>query len=363
MNRFFSYVSVLTITLCTLPLNISYVQAANKNSNATPAQSAAKDLLQMSEQIKDLNYTIYFSVYNSNGYEAYKFNNYFVNDIRYAELSNLEGTPYNVYLKGNLIGNASYGLRGTTFNILPNIFNADFSILAQNYIIAETGETRVADKEAYVYDITNKYSNLYSYRIALDKDTKLPLKADLLYRDLVSNSYTILNSYTAIYLQLGMDQQSLDRIKGAVINTNSVFSSDIDKSLSREFEKIVKLQFLPPGFRLISNNEVTMQGSSLINTPDSNDKNDTLMLAQTYGDGLFSFTIYVSKDKVNTNDHYYWQQADTTLYAEDYGNHKLIIVGQIPLSLAKGIINSISIPSAPMSSSHPNGFGQQLNIK
>lgn len=338
--------------------------AADKKDNITPSQSAIKDLIEMSKQIKSLNYTLYFGVYNTTGYTAYRFNNYFVNDIRYAELSNLDGPVYNVYLKGDLIGNSSYALKGTTFNVLPNVFNANFSKLSQNYLMAKTGQARVADKQAVVYDITNKYSNLYSYRVAIDTTTKLPLKVDLLYRDLVSNSYTILNSFSTIYLELGMDQQSLAKIQNAVINTNSIFGSSIDQKLKAKFEQIINIPFLPPGFTLKSNNEVSMVGNSLIaneSTSNSNDKQ--AMLAQTYSDGLFSFTIYVSENEVTTNDHYYWQQGETTLYAEDYAKRKLIIVGQIPLSLAKGIINSVTVKNSQGNYSHPTGFGQQLNTQ
>ncbi|RIY31987.1 hypothetical protein CKF54_05695 [Psittacicella hinzii] len=339
-------------------------QAATKKQQVTQSQSAVKELIDMSEQIHSLNYTLYFTIYDSSGYTPYKFNNYFVNGVRYAELSNLEGSPYNIYLKGDLMGNASYALKGDTFNILPNIFSTNFTEISQNYMISKVGTTRVADKTAQVYEVTNKYSNLFTYRIALDNATLLPLKTDLLFRDLVTNSYTVLNSYSVIYLELGMDQPALTKIQNGVINTNSIFSSNIDQKLANEFDSIIRLQFLPPGFKLRSNNEVTMIGNSLITSPTAtaSNSNGPTMIAQTYSDGLFSFTIYVSKEEVNTNDHFYWQQGDTTLYTEDYGNRKLTIVGQIPLALAKGIINSISV-NGKAPAQHPEGFGQQINLQ
>ncbi|MFC6277432.1 MucB/RseB C-terminal domain-containing protein [Psittacicella hinzii] len=369
-NHFYRWAIGLFLFVATASSSFANTNLITQNSNtsSTPSvkdtQMAINDLMQMSTAIRTSNYSLYFNVYNDTGLDEYKFTNYYVDNKRYATLTNLEGKPYSVYLKNGLVGNSKYALKGDTFEILPNIFNANFSELSQNYIIQKSGTSRVANRQARVYDITNKFANLYSYQVAVDNATNLPLKVVLVQRDLVNNSYTILSSFTVVYLETGIYRNILETIKDANINTGVVYDSKVDKNISKQFEKIVRLNFLPAGFKLVANNQLNMYGDSLISNNTGSPGQAKPMLAQTYSDGLFSFTIYVSKNPVTTEDHYYWVRGDTTMYAEDYAGHKLIIVGQLPLSLAKGIINSLGIFDANgvlSNKQHPNGYGQQLN--
>lgn len=367
--------NVSRFILILLGLAVSFPTYANNNiiTSKQPSATTAKDtsaainaLKAMSKSIKESNYQLFFNVYNSAGLDEYKFTNIYTDKQRYAELKNLEGPLYQVFLKNNYIGNSNYALEGDHFDILPNIFYVDFGTLGQNYMMVKSGTARIADRPADIYDISNKFANLYSYQIAVDQETKLPTKVLLVNRDLVSNSYTIISSFTVLNLEFGSSilEQKGNELINANINTKTVINSNIDSNINEQINNIMNLPFLPAGFKLISNNSVSMLGENLIAPSTGNTDKTTTMLAQTYSDGLFSFTLYVSKEVVSTNDHYHWQQGDTTMYAEDYAGHKIILVGQIPLSLAKGIVNSINIYESNGSLStkaHPNGYGQQLN--
>ena len=83
------------------------------------------------------------------------------------------------------------------------------------------------------------------------------------------------------------------------------------------------------------------QGFKAVNRSIERDSNDKIE-SQLYSDGLFSFTLYVS-DKMteNTQPDNTWRQGAYTIYNETVGNKEVTIIGQLPISTAKRIVQDI----------------------
>ena len=83
------------------------------------------------------------------------------------------------------------------------------------------------------------------------------------------------------------------------------------------------------------------QGFKAVNRSIERDGDDKIE-SQLYSDGLFSFTLYVS-DKIleNTLQDNTWRQGAYTIYNETVDNKDVTIIGQLPISTAKRIVQDI----------------------
>lgn len=339
-----------------------------QNNNAIakdPTNSPAyKTLKTMLDNLKELSYTLEFSISENDVKTYYTYVNINQDGKRSEYLKPNDTSDY-IIQKDGFISYNNYSIKANSItDVLPNIFNLDLKVVAQNYNFTVIDKASINGHTGIVIDITNKYSNLYSYQVVVDEETLIPIKVYLIEKDLVSKSFTVLNEYTAEKIELGINKKVLSKVNKTKFNKEVVLRSQVDPKITEEFNDIVYIPLLPAGFKLISNSEVTLYGNQLINSNVSDQSTSVDYNAMTYFDGLFNFTIYVSKKEVDTQDHYYWNFQENTLYCEDYAGRKIIMVSQLPLVLTKAIVSSIKIlkDGEPVDAKHPSGFGQKIAL-
>lgn len=338
-------------------------KAAPTKSHTNSAQALA-DFQSMRQNVRELNYKLIYTNQNDTLITSYQFANFFQDGKRYGELRNLEGNKFSVVLNDGLVIYSNYSLRANNISdFLPNIFNANIDRLKNNYLFTYVGIARVADREAVVYDITNKYTNLFAYQVALDKQTKIPLKVTLFERDLITNKIYTLDNFTATKFEEGIDTKLLSQIKSKNGKAKDVIKNQIDNKVIDSFNSFARFTQIPSGFTIASASEVTLQSANVIIKGKPSIKQQ--YLAINYNDGLFSFTLNISKNETNSNDQAYWRSSLNTMYTESYAGRNIIIVGQIPVSVAKNIVNSIRIikNNQIVNTPHPEGYGQRINFK
>lgn len=353
-----------------------YTALANSNASVKPTSKVAQakphvnsaqalaDFQSMRKNVRELNYKLIYTNQNDTLITSYQFSNFFQDGKRYGELKNLEGNKFSVFLNDGLVIYSNYSLRSNNISdFLPNIFNANIDRLKNNYLFTYVGIARVADREAIVYDITNKYTNLFAYQVALDKQTKIPLKVTLFERDLITNKIYTLDNFTATKFEDGIDTKLLNLIKSKSGKTKEVIKNQIDSKVIDSFNSFARFTQIPSGFTIASASEVTLQSANVIIKGKPSIKQQ--YLAINYNDGLFSFTLNISKNETSSNDQAYWRSSLNTMYTENYAGRNIIIVGQIPVSVAKNIVNSIRIikNNQVINTPHPEGYGQRINLK
>lgn len=342
-----------------IPKKLPNIINANKQ-NAITFQAFTK----MYENMQHMNYTMYFINEKDNSVNGYMLTNYFKQNHRYSLLRNLEGDLFQVILKDGVVSYPKFSISNNFISdMLPTIINANIKDLSTNYSFTKNYETRIANRQADIYDVSNKYTNLFAYQVSLDHETNLPLKVVLVERDLINNTFLILDTWTVEYLDIKPTEDTYNFIKNYKTNNSLIFAATINQQIVDAMSKIIHLPYLPSGFKLQSTQEVTLYGDTLINNGKTGKPQE--YYAATYNDGLFSFNIYVSKNEITTKDHYYYRHGDTSLYAENYAHRNIIVIGQIPMLLAKGIANSIQVYKTPTEfyeDKHPENLGQRLSI-
>lgn len=337
--------------------------SSTSTKNPVEDTEAYQRLNSMVTNIHNLSYTMSFDTISGTESFSYTYVNIFDQGKRYERLQNQDGEQPPIYQKDGFVGYSKYTIKANSItDVLPSIFNLDLKVIKDTYDFALREKTVVGERDSTIIQITNKYSNTYAYQIILDDETNLPVKVHLVEQDLANKSFLILSEFRVSELNVGINEEAYDEIKNAKLSSQLVFKQSINPKITEEFNNILYIPLLPIGFKLISNNEVTLYGDDVINT-DGNDLAKPIeYYAMTYFDGLFNFTVYVSKAEVTSNNHYYWRYNESTLYCEDYANRKIIIVSQLPISLAKAIVNSTKVikDGEFVDEQHPSGYGQRI---
>lgn len=73
---------------------------------------------------------------------------------------------------------------------------------------------------------------------------------------------------------------------------------------------------------------------------------DELIESQAYSDGLFSFNLYLSDTPIANSPEMVWKQGAYTIYSETLNGKEITLIGQIPLTTAKRIVQDVQFQVA-----------------
>ena len=287
---------------------------------------SAKQLLQEMKKAADqLNYEFSFVQTTPSNMDSLRYRHFKVNGKTFAQLVTLDGAQQEIIQRDNLISYFqpnyqpfSINSEGITDN-LPPLIHANFDTLEQYYDFVNIGRNRVADHVVQTIRILPKDDFRYQYVAFIDEENNLLLRSDMLDRD-----GNLLDQFRVVNVYVG------NGISGLVDYFNQVAFPPLlmDKNANQTPNFNWAPGWLPQGFKAV-NRSIER---------DSNDKIES----QLYSDGLFSFTLYVS-DKMteNTQLDNTWRQGAYTIYNETVGNKEVTIIGQLPISTAKRIVQDI----------------------
>ena len=294
--------------------------------SATQELSAKQLVEQMTKANKQLNYELVFVQTGPVSIDAWRYRHLYQNDAVYAQLTTLDGVKQEIIQRNNLISYFQGNYQPFTINSnrivdsLPSILYGNFEQLAQYYDFVKSGRNRVADRLVQTVKILPKDNFRYQYIIFIDEENHLLLRSDMLDRD-----GNLLEQFRVVNFYLGDELNELP----VYLNKMPFPPLLADKKTATKTIKEWNTSWLPQGFTLINEDIKTEESSG------------TVIESRLFSDGLFSFTLYVSNSILPTEQENVWRQGANTIYSENMNGKEITIIGQIPVSTAKRIVQDI----------------------
>lgn len=278
-------------------------------------------LNQMKQAFQQQNYTLTFTYGEENGNYALSYRHAYEQNINYAQLLYLDGPRTEIWLRDNTISyfSASYApfsIRSNNIvDALPSVVYSNFNQLAQYYDFIPLGKDRIADRIANIIKLMPKDEFRYSYVVWIDEQTNLPLKGET-----VDRSGNTLSQFKVIQLA---DLPDPHAFVAEAQQLHQPPAITIYSPNTTDYQWYPS--WLPKGFKLIKYHSDGLSPS---------------IETQLYSDGLFSFSLYLlNQQDMPINEA--WRQGTDTLYAEMLNDKTIVLVGQIPLTTARRIVQDI----------------------
>ncbi|MCK3657888.1 sigma-E factor regulatory protein RseB [Pasteurellaceae bacterium Pebbles2] len=283
----------------------------------------------MTKAQAQLNYQVSFVQTNLADLQSFRYKHVSLNEKSYAQLSSLGGMKQDIIRRDDLVSYFQPNFAPFTIkahhivDYLPNVMSANIDKLAENYDFSALGRNRVADRLVQVIKVMPKDNFRYQYVLFIDEETHLLLRSDMLDRD-----GNLLESFQVINLYIGNE---INQLAEDLKNVN--FPPLLSEAAPKNTPTLNwQTKWLPKGFSLI--NEKSQ--------PEEKDS-ENMIESRLYSDGLFSFTIYVADKIIPERQENLWQQGANTIYSENIGDKEITLIGQIPSSIAKRIVQDIEL--------------------
>ncbi|MFZ7282285.1 sigma-E factor regulatory protein RseB [Avibacterium avium] len=295
---------------------------------AEPDAVQPRQLLdEMQQAGSHLNYEIAF-VQTTPNMASLRYSHIYHNGKTYAQLLTLDGMPQQIVQRDNVVSYFQPNYSPFSINAnhivdsLPAIMWSNLDALKQNYDFTYIGRNRVADRVVQTIRILPKDDFRYQYVVFIDEQSHLLLRSDVLDRENnLLEQFRVVNLYQS---------EQFDDLLNA-INHMGFPALINDKTTFQPSKEAFNWQpsWLPNGFKLI-NRSVETNGEERIE-------------AQLYSDGLFSFTLYRSSSILPNEEKNGWWNGTRTFYSETFGDNEFTLVGQLPISTAKRIVQDIKV--------------------
>ena len=297
------------------------------SSLAEEALSPKQLLQEMKKASEQLNYEFSFVQTTPSNLDSLRYRHFKADGKTYAQLVTLDGAQQEIVQRDNLISYFQVNYQPFTItgegiiDHLPPLLQANFNTLEKYYDFVNIGRNRVADHVVQTIRILPKDDFRYQYLAFIDEENHLLLRSDMLDSD-----GNVLNQFRVVNLYVGDGMSGLVEYLDHVMVPPLLLDKKANKTPSFNWQP----GWLPKGFKLV-NRRVETDGGEKIES-------------QLYSDGLFSFTLYVSAKIAETNKQdNAWRQGAYTIYSETVDNKEVTIIGQVPISTAKRIVQDIKL--------------------
>jgi sigma-E factor negative regulatory protein RseB len=295
--------------------------------------SAKIGLERLSKSLRQLNFTTSFVVVTNNQAEPYHWLHGIGQDEQELEIfTRLNGPRRDVLRQGNLVSYIepeyepysviSNDMRGP----IPTVFRKNISELEKSYRFISVGRSRILGRVAQLVRIVAKDKHRFSYWIWLDQKTGLLLKMAV----------------------LTIQGQVLEQIQFTHVEVNDKLSDNLAQLKLTELPSIIKenkkrqnkalswqVDWLPEGFSRIKSNQ-----HNLMSFSQNSDKSVEFSL---FSDGLADVSVYVSTSKEQFREPEFANDGATMVFNQIIQGIDVGIVGDIPLTTAKKIAESITL--------------------
>lgn len=234
----------------------------------------------------------------------------------------LEGPLKEIILHNNIVSyfqsdSESFSLpTNRIIEVFPDFIYHDFNQLTKYYDFVLLGKSRTANRSSQLIRILPKDKDRYNYILWLDEKTNLPLRIDLL-----DQNSKIIKQMKVLTLDTDFNKvkfkQYIEQLKYPIL-------FPVDKGTAELGAQ--QVTWLPKGFTSKINHNINLHQTDI----DS----------QLFSDGIFSFTIYLSK-VANEKFSYSLEQGDTTIYTTNLDDVNIVIIGDLPLETIERIAKSI----------------------
>lgn len=286
-------------------------------------------LIKMQTALKQLSYQFALINIGPQGVESLRYRHAQIDGRPFAQLLQTDGPRREVFQRGNIISYFDQSARVEPFSLpgtaiidgLPAILYTDFTQLKPYYNFFALGSGRVADRQCDIVRIASVDGSRYGYVVWLDRETALPMQAELL----AQNGDTI-EQFRVIDLQLG------DSITASMQPWRNKPLPPVFSALPQSHRVELNWQptWLPAGMRLRAQSRRQILGLS------------REAESQFYSDGLYAFTVNVTPVD-NGSSQKSFSNGGRTLVMKIKNNKEISVVGMLPLTTAQRIADSIRL--------------------
>ena len=304
---------------------------SNRNAtNSTNPDSGIALLQRVAQQAMNLSYSGVF-VYRSGGREETSRIAHASTDGREVErIEVLDGSAREVMRNGaevkcylpeenRLIVERQPNLRG-----FPALMPASFAALAQNYAVRTGRAGRVADTACQSLVLDPRDALRYGHQLWIEPNSGLLLKASL-----VNKQGQVLESFAFTQVSIGSNfvrQQLIPSAESQLGRVEKVQSSEL-----RAGDVKWAIAKLPAGFRV---SKVMLR--RLANAPNTQD-----VVHFVISDGLAAVSVFIEAAAANKPNEFGQPNGAMNFYSRQIGEHRAIVMGEVPLLTAKLIGDAI----------------------
>lgn len=240
-------------------------------------------------------------------------------------LLTLDGVPTEVFRDGKSVtcvlphGRVSLEGRRVPRNPFPNSHWQYSAALHQHYDFLDLGEGRVAGRSCQVIGVQPKQPDRYGYRLWVDRETGMLLKADI-----IDQQGDTLEQVAFTRVDLGVDIP--DQLLAATVSGETISWQVVPRREGSNADAWARAG-LPPGFEFRGERE-----------------RDAGVTQQVYSDGLASFSIFVSAPGVATDglsgaSH----MGAISAFGTMIDGRQVTVVGELPVTTVEAVASSLTL--------------------
>lgn len=283
-------------------------------------------LLSMQKSYASNNFELVIAKSFSGQLEPMSYYHGIINNNVYSYWLYLNGVPSGFFTKDKKVvyyiaGQIPYIVEnGRAPFVLSRFENINIDDLFQHYNISILGKVRLADRSVISVELSSKNPDRYSYILGIDDDSDILLQVDVLDQ----SEKKIVETYAAMELKiLQKPSPILENIHKFEIENSNINADELGNNEPFAWT----LGYIPDGFKNIFSKKYSMEGFS--------EKVEHVM----YSDGLSDFSVY-KVNAISNIDFPIVKQGAVNLYRKSYNLYEIIVVGEIPLSVAVKIAES-----------------------
>lgn len=292
--------------------------------------SAESLLTDMGNAVKSLPYELSFIIVNPQGITPIRYRHVIIDNKPIAQMMQMDNSRREIIQKGNQVsyfepGFDSFSLEGAYIvDYLPSVVFANFTKLQSYYNFIKLGRTHIGDISCQVIRVIPKDNSRFSYILLIDEKSKLPLRIDLL-----DSKNEILEQFRVV--SVAFNSQALLKSMHVIASLNMPPLLLIPKSITKRFNW--QINQLPLGFEEISRSCKEIAANESLE-------------AMLFSDGLFSFSINVTKAGERQLSEKPFRKGGLTIYTVIKGQYEVTVIGQLPLLTASQIAANVSFKEA-----------------
>ncbi|EPG7577911.1 sigma-E factor regulatory protein RseB [Providencia rettgeri] len=296
-------------------------------SNQASASELDADVLfkEMGNAAQNLSYEMSYMTFSPQSITPVRYRHAVINGEPVSQMIQMDSSRREIVQKGNKISYFEPGFDAFSLNgkyivdNLPSVVFANYQQIKPYYNFIDAGRTHIGDRPALVIRIISKDNSRFNYVVLIDEETKLPLRIDLL-----DNNSQTLEQFRVISTVLDSQTVKDSLLTLSKVNMPPLLISPTNGNPSFKWQ----VGMLPPGFEEISRSSRKLAEDDVVETA-------------MFSDGLFTFSVNVTKSTKGPLLDQPLQNGRRTIYTMAQKQNVITIIGELPLATAQMVAGSI----------------------
>ena len=312
-------------------------------SDTEPTERSADSWLEdMNVALRELNYEGAIGYFDGSDLTSLHFSHVFVDGVEYERMCHLNGTRRELVRAGSRV--LLYVDEDETRKLaelmeewpklaVSLLFSKRFSSLDDVYFSSLTGEERVAERDAVIIDVIPKRPDRYGFRLWIDKETSLLLRAEM--RD---ESDELLEA--VVFTSIEIDSLSPSEFMAQVeVNSGIVFELPLNENGKETIaDSRWSREWVPQGFAVYK--------ESASPATEGRDQNGQQVSNIHYSDGMVTFSLFIEKTNATGMGDIETSDGPTTVVSRRTQDHtgnpyRVTVVGELPKHTAWRIARGV----------------------